>query len=69
MTALYSGRTVYYFPIGIEAADYAVVVAESVRPFSYRGAVSYLDQENIRKLNSCLMKGCAVPASIWSIPC
>ena len=52
---LYSGRTIYYYPVGIDVADYAVLikVAQQDGSFYYAGAVSYVTGET-KKIDICL---------------
>jgi hypothetical protein len=56
MPTLYKSRTIYYYPIGIDVADYAVlrIHKEPSGRVIYRGAVSYLGQDNLWKLDMCL---------------
>jgi hypothetical protein len=56
MPALYHSRTIYYYPIGIDVADYAVlqIHKEPDGRVIYTGAVSYLGEDNLRKLDMCL---------------
>jgi len=56
MPALYQNRTIYYYPIGIDTADYAVlqIRQEPDGRIIYTGAVSYLGEDNREKLDICL---------------
>ncbi len=56
MPALYKNRTVHYYPIGLDVADYAVLQAqaEPAGHITYIGAVSYLGEGERRKLDLCL---------------
>ena len=53
--SLYLGRTIYFYPIGIDSADYAVLtkVAQPDGSFYYAGAVSYITGE-APKVDMCL---------------
>ncbi len=55
MPALYRDRTIYYYPIGIDVADYVVLTrANQVDgSFYYTGAASYLPGET-QKVDFCL---------------
>ena len=55
VSALYLNRTIYYYPIGIDTADYAVLnrVNKTDGTFYYAGAVSYLVGE-APKADICL---------------
>lgn len=55
MPTLYLQREVYYYPIGIDVADYAVVtrVSQENGEFYYSGAISYLPGET-QKIDICL---------------
>ena len=54
MPILYNNRTIYYYPMGIETADYAVLrkVSKSDGTFYYSGAISYVGGEFEK--NMCL---------------
>lgn len=51
---LYRNRTIYYYPIGLDKADYAVLtrVGQADGSFYYAGAVSYVGQS--QKADICL---------------
>jgi hypothetical protein len=54
MPSIYRNRTIYYYPIGIDTADYAVVFlssGEGEQPY-YAGAISY--QGQAKQLDKCL---------------
>jgi hypothetical protein len=54
MPALYRDRTIYFYPIGIDTADYAFVTLrteEGEKPY-YAGAISY--QGQAKQLDKCL---------------
>lgn len=56
MPSLYRNRTIYYYPIGIDTADYAVLPFQPM-PYGriiYTGAVSYLGEDNLYQLDICL---------------
>lgn len=54
MSTLYRDRTIYYYPIGIDIADYAVLsrVSQSDGSFYYTGAVNYVGET--QKADICL---------------
>jgi hypothetical protein len=54
MPILYNNRTIYYYPMGIDTADYAVLrkVNKSDGTFYYSGAISYVGEEFEK--NMCL---------------
>jgi len=53
---LYRDRTIYYYPVGIDTADYAVLsrVSQPDGSFYYAGAVSYIGES--QKADICLTK-------------
>lgn len=53
---LYLNRTIYYYPVGIDTADYAVLskVSQPDGSFYYAGAVNYKSIEDSQKVNICL---------------
>lgn len=52
---LYRDRTIYYYPVGIDVADYAVLtkVIQPDGSFYYAGAISYIAGES-KKVDMCL---------------
>jgi hypothetical protein len=54
MPILYLSRTIYYYPVGIDSADYAVLtrVSQPDGSFYYAGAVSYIGES--QKIDICL---------------
>jgi hypothetical protein len=56
MPALYAGRHVYYYPLGLDDVDYVVIpgAVEDGAATGLTGAVSYLGPEEALALNSCL---------------
>jgi Predicted membrane protein (DUF2079) len=56
MPALFDGRTLDYYPIGIDSADYAVLPYSRTESgvYSYGGAVSYQGADAQLSLNECL---------------
>ncbi len=58
-TALYQGRTVHYYPIGLDNSDFVVLPYDSQdqNPETrFGGAITYLGAENQKRLNECLWK-------------
>jgi hypothetical protein len=55
MPALYEGRTIQFFPLAIDSADYAVLpyVGTAGGP-AYTGVVSYLGQDATDQINECM---------------
>lgn len=56
MPSLILDHEVHYYPIAIESADYALIVATPLEGggFNYGGEISYRDAEQKRILNECL---------------
>ena len=56
MSVLYRGRTVYYYPVGIDTADYAVLnrVTQPDGSFYYEGVISYIGEST--KAEICLTR-------------
>jgi hypothetical protein len=56
MPTLYKGRSIYYYPVGIAQAEYAVLqMAENEEGgLYYRGAVSYHGEQEAKKMDLCL---------------
>jgi hypothetical protein len=54
MPALYENRTLFFYPIGIEQADYVVLerVENSDSSYYYAGAISYIGKKN--EIDGCL---------------
>jgi hypothetical protein len=58
MPFVYKNRTVYFFPVGIDTADYAIVI-DTVGPngkLSYTGDVSFLGAAEQKKIDALLVK-------------
>jgi hypothetical protein len=52
---LYRGRTIYFYPMGTDTADYAVLtkVSQPDGAFHYVGSISYIPGE-MKKIDICL---------------
>ena len=57
MPILENNRSVYYYPLGIDVADYVLIKYKKVSGnYNYLGAISYLGTESQEKLNQCMNK-------------
>jgi hypothetical protein len=51
----WKNKTNYYYPMGIDIADYAVLYAQKTdNGYKYAGVVSYLGNEEAEKINRCM---------------
>lgn len=57
MPMVYRGRTIRFFPIGIESADYAIMaVVQSKSGPQYSGAISFMGPSETSKLNRLILE-------------
>jgi hypothetical protein len=58
MVSLYKNRNICYYPMGLDDADYIIVTIVNInsKPPIYSGAVTYLGEENRKKLDEYLVK-------------
>lgn len=57
MPALFKGRTLHYYPVGIDIADYVLLNMTITKDGDkyYSGAVSYHGDDAVKELNTCLI--------------